>query len=84
MKVKIYTTSYCGYCRLAKELLKVKGIEFEEIDVTDDDTQRKKLVELTGMRTVPQIFINEKSIGGYQQLAALEESGELDLLTKSP
>lgn len=83
MKVKVYTTNYCGYCRLAKELLKSKGIKFDEIDVTNDDVQRKKLVELTGMRTVPQIFINEKGIGGYDQLAALEESGELDKLIKS-
>ena len=58
-------------------------IEFEEIDVTNDEGQRKKLVDLTGKRTVPQIFINEKGIGGYDDLALLEESGELDKLLKS-
>ncbi|OGQ37218.1 MAG: glutaredoxin 3 [Deltaproteobacteria bacterium RIFCSPHIGHO2_12_FULL_43_9] len=83
MKVKIYTTTYCGYCKRAKELFRSKGIEFEEIDVTNDEGQRKKLVDLTGKRTVPQIFINEKGIGGYDDLALLEESGELDKLLKS-
>lgn len=83
MKIKIYTTTYCGYCKRAKELLTSKGIEFEEIDVTDDKVQRQKLIDLTGKKTVPQIFINEKGIGGYDDLAKLEEGGELDKLLKS-
>ena len=62
----------------AKELLRSKGIDFEEIDVTDNDEERKRLVELTGLRTVPQIFINGKSVGGYDQLLLLVQSGELD------
>lgn len=83
MNVKIYTTQYCGFCRMAKELLNSSGIKFEEIDVTNSDEERKRLVELTGKRTVPQIFINEKCIGGYQELVLLNESGELAKLIKN-
>jgi glutaredoxin 3 len=75
--VRIYTTDYCGFCRRAKELLTRKQIPFEEIDVTGDDSQREWLVEATGRRTVPQIFIGDEPIGGYTDLAALDRSGEL-------
>ena len=68
--VKIYTTSYCGYCRMAKSLLVSRKIAFEEVDVTADDEARDWLVKETGRRTVPQIFIGGESIGGYQELAA--------------
>lgn len=67
-KVTIYTTDYCGYCRLAKELLRERQIPFEEIDVTHDDEKRKWLVEHTGQRTVPQIFFGNESVGGYTEL----------------
>jgi len=77
-KVKIYTTNYCGYCRMAKELLRSKGIPFEEIDVTDDDATRDWLVQKTGQKTVPQIFIDGKSIGGYEELTNyLAECGNI-------
>ncbi len=75
--VKIYTTSYCGYCRMAKALLASRKIAFEEVDVTADDEARDWLVKETGRRTVPQIFIGDESIGGYQELAALDANGEL-------
>ena len=75
--VKIYTTSYCGYCRMAKALLASRKIAFEEVDVTADDETRDWLVQSTGRRTVPQIFIGDESIGGYQELAALDANGEL-------
>jgi len=79
--VKIYTTVYCGFCARAKELLKGKGVAFEEIDVTGDDASREKLVELSGgLRTVPQIFIGEVHVGGYTDLARLESDGKLDAL----
>jgi glutaredoxin 3 len=79
--VKIYTTVYCGYCARAKELLKGKGVTFEEIDVTGDDASRERLVELSGgLRTVPQIFIGEVHVGGYTDLALLESDGKLDAL----
>ncbi|HYR55846.1 MAG TPA: glutaredoxin 3 [Myxococcaceae bacterium] len=79
--VKIYTTVYCGFCARAKELLKGKGVAFEEIDVTGDDGSRAKLVELSGgLMTVPQIFIGEVHVGGYTDLARLEADGKLDAL----
>lgn len=77
--VKIYTTSYCGYCERAKELLKARGVLFEEVDVTADDEARDKLVQMTGgRRTVPQIFIGVDHVGGYSDLARLASEGKLD------
>ncbi len=82
-KVEVYTTSYCPYCTRAKSLLRAKGVSFTEIDVTDDPELREKMVELSGgRRTVPEIFINGKIVGGYDELRALDLQGKLDgLLT---
>ena len=80
-KVQVYTTNYCPYCFRAKALLQHKGVAFEEIDVTDDQALRDKMVKLAGgRRTVPEIFINGKIIGGYDELRALEDDGKLDEL----
>jgi glutaredoxin 3 len=80
-KVQVYTTNYCPYCFRAKTLLQHKGVAFEEIDVTDDQALRDKMVKLAGgRRTVPEIFINDKIIGGYDELRALEDEGKLDEL----
>jgi glutaredoxin 3 len=77
--VKIYTTTYCGYCVRAKDLLTRKGVKYEELDVTGDDEMRSKLVEMSGgQRTVPQIFIGDTHVGGYSDLARLESEGRLD------
>ncbi|MDO8518881.1 MAG: glutaredoxin 3 [Deltaproteobacteria bacterium] len=76
-KVTLYTTHYCGYCRRAKSFLKDKGIPFTEIDVEQDDAKRNWLKKTTGQSTVPQIFIGEESIGGYEELAELDRSGAL-------
>jgi len=76
--VKIYTTTYCGYCARAKDFLRRKGVAFDEVDVTGDDAQREMLVEKTGRRTVPQIFIGDEPIGGYTDMVALEQQGQLD------
>lgn len=78
--VKIYTTPYCPYCHAAKGLLDEKGVSFTEIDVTGDHEERARLAQVTGQRTVPQIFIGEESIGGYDELSALERAGRLDPL----
>ncbi|OFW90360.1 MAG: glutaredoxin 3 [Alphaproteobacteria bacterium RIFCSPHIGHO2_12_FULL_45_9] len=78
-KVEVYSTNYCPYCVRAKQLLDAKDVDYTEIDVTGDDEARMALVEKSGGRkTVPQIFINGQSIGGYDDLRALEESGKLD------
>lgn len=75
--VKVYVTTFCAYCVRAKELLKKRGIAYEEIDVTRDDEKRAWLVEATGRRTVPQIFIGEEAIGGSDDLHALDREGKL-------
>lgn len=77
MPVTIYTTAACPYCNAAKELLRRKGIEFREIDVSDD-AEFDALIRRTGWKTVPQIFIGEKMIGGYRELSQLEAEGKLD------
>ncbi len=79
-KVVVYTTQYCPYCVQAKTLLRHKGVTFDEIDVSEDDALRTKMIETSGRRTVPQIFIDDRPIGGYDELRALEDQGELDQL----
>lgn len=81
--VVIYTTTYCPYCRLAKSLLKNKQIPFTEVNVERNDKKRAWLVNATGQKTVPQIFINDKPVGGYVELKDLESTGELDKLLLS-
>ena len=84
-KVEVYTMSYCPYCTRAKSLLKSKGVAFDEIDVSDDAALREKMIEMSGgRRTVPEIFINGKIIGGYDELRALEREGRLDPLLSEP
>jgi glutaredoxin 3 len=78
--VVIYTTTICPYCVRAKMLLQKKGVAYEEINVGNDQEMRLKLVEMTRQRTVPQIFINDRHIGGCDDLYALERQGALDPL----
>ena len=79
--VVIYTTNYCPYCVRAKMLLKQKGAEFEEIDVTHNEDLREEMTQKAGGRkTVPQIFIDETHVGGCDDLYALENAGKLDEL----
>ncbi len=81
--VKIYRTTYCPYCNMAERLFDEMGVEYEEIDVTNDPETRMKLVEETGMRTVPQIFVNGQPLGGFTDVKALRDSGKLqELLDK--
>jgi glutaredoxin 3 len=76
-EVTLYTTRVCSYCIAAKRLLTARNVAYKEIDVSNDDAKRAWLVEVTGRRTVPQIFIAGEPIGGYDDLAALDRSGEL-------
>jgi glutaredoxin 3 len=78
--VTIYTTAACPYCVRAKRLLTHKGVPFKEIDVTADGALRQEMMQSSGRRTVPQIFIDGQSIGGFDELYDLEQSGELDTL----
>ena len=75
--VKIYSTSWCPSCIYAKRLLSKRGLEFEEINIEEKGWSRDDLFELTGGRTVPQIIIDEKPIGGYDDLFKLDRIGEL-------
>ncbi len=77
LPVVVYSTLICPYCIRAKMLLKERDIPYTEIDVTSDPDKRAWLVEKTGRRTVPQIFIGEEAIGGFDELRALDRSGEL-------
>ena len=78
--VRIYTSVSCPYCVQAKRLLDRKGVAYEEIDVTGDPDRRAEMIEASGRRTVPQIFIAEQSIGGFDELYELEQGGRLDAL----
>lgn len=82
--VRVYTSRICWYCDQAKRLLERREIPYREIDVSDDYDARTWLVEATGRRTVPQIFIGEKPIGGFTELAALDRSGALDQMLDTP
>ncbi len=77
-RVQVYTTRWCGYCTRAKVLLQSKGVEFEEIVLDGDPTFRRRLHELTGGWTVPQVVIDGQPIGGYTELYRLERDGRLD------
>ncbi len=77
-EIRIYTTPFCGYCSAAKRLLESKGVRYEEIDVLGDAQTRRWLLETTGMTTVPQVFVDGVSHGGYTDLLALDREGALD------
>jgi len=83
-KVVIYTGPMCSYCSAAKHLLNKKKINYEEIDIGYDDKKREEMLKKSnGAKTIPQIFIEEKHVGGYVELKALENKGELDRLLKN-
>lgn len=76
--VKMYTTAYCPYCTRAKQLLQARGVEaIDEIRVDAEPEQRLKMMEITGRRTVPQIFIGDTHVGGCDELMALDSRGGL-------
>lgn len=79
-KVKMYTTRFCPYCMRARSLLKQKGIDYDEIPVGNDNRLWEEMEKLSNRNSVPQIFINDKSVGGYDDIAALDRNNELDAL----
>ncbi|MEH6789170.1 glutaredoxin 3 [Parasphingorhabdus sp.] len=83
-KVEIYTKFTCGYCFRAKALLESKNVKFEEFDISMGGEKREEMIQRSGGRmTVPQIFIDDRHVGGSDDLAALNESGQLDQLLAS-
>jgi glutaredoxin 3 len=82
-EVVMYSTAWCGYCQRARNLLERKGVAVREVKIDEDPKERDiMLARSSGRRTVPQIFVGDRHVGGYDELAALERSGELDRLLK--
>lgn len=79
-QIELYTTGQCPYCVRAKMLLQNKGVVWQEIRVDQESAQLQTMLQRSQRRTVPQIFINDQAIGGYDELAAMNRSGELDSL----
>ena len=76
--VKMYTTGYCPYCTRAKQILKSRGVDnIDEIRVDELPDERRKMMDITGRRTVPQIFIGDTHVGGFDDLAVLDQRGGL-------
>ena len=78
--ITVYSASWCPYCQRAKALLREKGLSFTEFDVDEDPSWRAEMVARSGRRTVPQIFIGDRHVGGCDDLIASDRSGELDRL----
>ncbi|MEH6551903.1 MAG: glutaredoxin 3 [Pseudomonadales bacterium] len=78
--IVIYSSSFCGYCHRAKQLLDGKDVAYNEIRVDRDPAKRLEMMEKSGRRTVPQIWINDLHIGGSDELSMLDRNGELDKL----
>ena len=81
--VTLYSTRFCPYCVAAKRLLDAKGVNYQDIPVDGDAALRQQMTKRAGQRTVPQIWIGEEHVGGYTDLAALEQRGLLDGLLTS-
>jgi len=79
-KIEIYTKNYCPYCHRAKELLKIKGVDFIEYDINRSPEKEAEMIQRSGRSTVPEIFINDQLIGGCDDLFSLDEQGALDPL----
>jgi glutaredoxin 3 len=79
-KVVVYSSTQCPYCVMAKQLLDRKGVAFDEILIDRDPSKREEMMKKSRQRTVPQIFINDKPVGGYTDLAALDRAKKLDQL----
>lgn len=79
-KVEIYTTRWCPYCFAAKDLLDAKGVAYDEVNAEDPEVRMQMVTRAHGRRTVPQIFVGDTHVGGYDDMAALERRGQLDPL----
>ena len=79
-KVEIFTSANCSYCGWAKRLLDRKGVSYEELRVDTDSTNREKLTKRTSRTSVPQIFIGDTHVGGYNDMVELDQAGDLDKL----
>jgi len=80
--IKVYSKNYCPFCMQAKALLNSLGQKFEEIDITDTPEVIVELAEKSGLRTVPQIFVGDKCLGGFSDIEKLHQEGKLEELLK--
>lgn len=80
MTVKIYGDDFCAYCAAARMLLTRRGVEFEDVSVTADPQRLAEMQQFSGCKSVPQIFIDDRHIGGFDALSELDMNGELDKL----
>ena len=78
--VIVFSSPFCGYCAAAKRLLMDKGVDFIEINILSSPGRRQEMIDLSGRRSVPQVFVGGQHIGGYTELSALNATGELDAL----
>ena len=81
--IKIYSKQWCSYCANAKRLLETRGFDFEDLDITQDPALETQLINQTGQRTVPQVFVEDRFVGGFVELARLVSSGKLDHLKRA-
>ncbi len=79
-KVKVYTTEPCSFCARVKGILKSRGVEYEEINLSKDPAGRLELVQRTGMMTFPQVLVHDELLGGFSEVQAALDSGRLDEL----
>lgn len=83
-KVLMYSTGVCPFCLMAERLLRAKGVDIEKVRVDLEPERRQEMMTRTGRRTVPQIYVGERHVGGYDDLAALDRAGGLDPLLSAP
>jgi len=76
--IEIYSTDNCPWCTHTKSLLRTKGLDFEEIDISSDQARALEMIERSGRRTVPQIFIDDQAIGGFEELSKMNLTDKLD------
>jgi glutaredoxin 3 len=79
----MYSKSWCSYCQRARSLLRAKGMQYEEIDIEEQPDRRAEMIERSGRSTVPQIFIDDRHVGGSDDLYALDAAGGLDPLLRA-
>jgi glutaredoxin 3 len=83
-KVLMYSTGVCPYCQMAERLLSAKGVGVDKVRIDLEPARRAEMMEKTGRRTVPQIYVGDTHVGGYDDLAALDRAGKLDELLQRP
>lgn len=83
-RITMYSTGICPFCVMARRLFERKGVVVEEVKIDREPARREEMMQRTGRRTVPQIYIGDTHVGGYDDLAALEHAGKLDPLLRAP